>query len=98
MVGRHGSYVEEPAAVESSGKPRLKDMISSGRVRIGERVYTRKQPDRFAIIIDGETVDYEGQRMSINVWGQKMTSWPSISIYQSVLLERTREPLGKLRY
>ncbi|MBV9864639.1 MAG: DUF262 domain-containing protein [Abitibacteriaceae bacterium] len=98
MIARHGSQAEEQEVLEVTGKPRLKDMISSGRVRVGERVYTRKQPTCFATIIDGETVEYEGERILINTWGQKMTGWPSISIYQSVLLERNGQPLEKLRY
>jgi hypothetical protein len=61
------------------------------------RVFVRKYPNRFARIIDGETVDFEGKQMPINAWGQMMTGWPSINIYESVVLERTGQPLKGLR-
>jgi hypothetical protein len=98
MIARHGSQAEDQEIQETPEKPRLKDMIDNGRVKAGERVYTRKRPDSFATIIDGENVEFEGERMSMNAWGQKMTGWPSISIYASVLLERNGQPLEKLRY
>jgi hypothetical protein len=76
---------------------RLKDMLADGRVQVNDRVFVRKQPDRFATIIDGENVDFEGRRMLVNAWGQLMTGWPSINIYDSVILERTDQPLKNLR-
>jgi hypothetical protein len=75
----------------------LGEMLANGRVRIGERVFTKKQPLRFARIVDGNTVEFEGKKMSINAWGQQMTGWVSINIYASVILERTNQPLGALR-
>ena len=75
----------------------LKDMLVSGKVQVGDRVYTSKRPDLVATIIDGSTVEFQGKRLSINAWGIKVTGWTAISIYNSVFLERTRKPLGALR-
>jgi hypothetical protein len=100
MSSRYGLVVSGDASGETSERPnsKIRDLISDGRIRIGDRVYVRKYPDRFATIVgqDG-SVEYDGQVYSINAWGQQMTGWSSISIYASVLLERTNEPLGSLR-
>jgi formate hydrogenlyase subunit 4 len=70
---------------------------TAGKVHIGERVFTKKKPTQFATIIDGETVEYRGEKLPINTWGQQMTGWSSISIYNSVFLARTGQPLKNLR-
>ncbi len=90
MTERYSAAGEEQeTAINALGKARLKDMIASGRLLAGERVFTRKQPNKFATIVDGETVEFNGQRVLINTWGQQMTGWSTINIYDSVILERT---------
>lgn len=94
----HGDETDEVDVIQPSTKPaRLKDMVADGRVQIGEEVFVRRYPDIFAKIISAELVEYEGDRYSINLWGQKMTGWSSISIYENVLLKRTGQSLGHLR-
>ncbi len=72
-------------------------MITNGKVFIGDRVFTKKQPDRLATIVDGDTVEFEGEKLPINTWGQQMTGWSTINIYSSVLLQRTGQPLKSVR-
>jgi len=97
MAARHGTQVDISESSRPELKPRLKDMIANGKVQIGERLFVRKRPDAYATIIDGDSVEFEGKRMPINTWGQQVTGWTSISIYESTFLERTGEPLGNLR-
>jgi hypothetical protein len=94
---RHGAQGSDSEIIKVPMKPRLKDLISAGKVLIGERVFTKKQPDEIATIVDGDTVEYRGERLLINTWGQRMTGWSSISIYDSVFLVRTGQPLKNLR-
>jgi hypothetical protein len=35
--------------------------------------------------------------LQIHCWGQQITGWSSINIYESVYLERTGQPLKSLR-
>lgn len=93
-----GDENDEADTGQPSLKPaRLKDMIADGRVQIGEEVFVRRHPDSFAKIVSSDLVEYEGNKYPINLWGQKMTGWSSISIYESVLLKRTGQSLGRLR-
>lgn len=100
MVNRYGLVTDVDASGDTSNhrKARLRDMIADGRVNIGDRVFVRKHPELYATIVgqDG-TVEYNGERYAINAWGQRITGWPTINIYESVLLERTGEPLDSLR-
>ncbi len=97
ISARHSIQTSDGEMINAPSKPRLKDLIATGRVRAGERVFTKKKPERFATIIDGDTVEFEGKQMPINTWGQNMTGWSSISIYNSVFLARTGQPLKNLR-
>ena len=97
MSVRHGIQTSGGEVIKTPSQLRLKDLIATGRVRAGERVFTKKKPERFATIIDGDTVEFEGKQMPINTWGQQMTGWSSISIYNSVFLARTGQPLKNLR-
>jgi hypothetical protein len=97
MSGRYGVQSEDSEDTDLNSKERLKDMLADGRIKVGELVFVRKQPNRFARILDGETVEYEGEKLPINSWGQLMTGWRAISIYDAVILERTRQPLKSLR-
>jgi hypothetical protein len=76
---------------------RLKDLIAVGKVLVGDAVYVPKNSSLVARIVDGDNVEYKGKRISINAWGQEVTGWPSINIYQSVRLVRTGRPLADLR-
>lgn len=96
----YGSLADTDGKSEASHnkRSRLPDMIADGRILIGDKVYVRKYPDKVAeIVAEDGTVHYEGRDYPINAWGQQMTGWPTINIYESVLLERTNQPLNSLR-
>lgn len=91
-------YLGEMEQIQSStSRLRLRDLIADGRIKIGDRVYTKKRRTSFATIIDSDYVEFDGEKMLINTWGQRMTNWPSISIYASVYLEKTGQTIGALR-
>lgn len=94
---RHSMQVQMTETTKTLMKPRLKDFIQAGKVHVGERIFTKKRPDQTATIVDGDTVEYQGELLPINTWGQRMTGWSSISIYNSVFLVRTGQPLNTLR-
>jgi hypothetical protein len=98
MAQRFGAAVSETTdARRNHHKARLRDLLATGLVHVGDRVFVRQHPDRSATIVDGSTVEFEGQRLSINMWGQQITGWISINIYEHICLERTGQPLDSLR-
>lgn len=97
MIQSFGSQVESSQSIPITMKPRLKDLIANGKVFVGDKIYVRKDPHRTANIVDGDTVEFEGKYVTINMWGQQITGWTSINIYNYVILERTGETLEKIR-
>ncbi len=97
MAARYGRQVETDSNGQTPHRPRLKDMLADGRIKIGDWLYIQKCADKRAQVVSGGVVEFEGQQMLINTWGQQVTGWLSINIYQSVYLERTGEPLENLR-
>ena len=96
MIALHGAHLEaeerQPAKLVN-----LTDLYSMGLIKAGDKLYVKKKPTEFAFLVDDKKVDYQGKKLPINAWGQQMTGWPSISVYSSIYLERTNEPIGKLR-
>jgi hypothetical protein len=66
MAARFGSQSESGDDTPEDSWERLKDILADGRVQVNDRVFVRKHPGRFATIIDGETVEFEGRQMLIN--------------------------------
>ncbi len=97
MSARYSRQTEVDTNGQTSHRSRLKDMLADGRIKIGDWLYIPKCPDKRAQMASGGIVTFEGQQMLINTWGQQVTGWLSINIYQSVYLERTGEPLENLR-
>lgn len=49
-----------------------------------------------ARVLDGQTVEFKGERLSYNDWGQRVTGWTSIRIYTMACLPDGRT-LDQLR-
>jgi hypothetical protein len=96
IYGVPSGFTDEDGERRNS-RDRLPAMIADGRVLIGEGVYVTGHPDKPARLIGGNDVEFEGNRMTINAWGQHITGWLSINIYASIYLERTKQPLEALR-
>ncbi|MHA2248680.1 MAG: hypothetical protein ACXADY_27290, partial [Candidatus Hodarchaeales archaeon] len=68
---------------------RMADLFQAGLLRSGDTVHTKKRPDRPAVVIDSNTVEYKGQRLTYNDWGTHVNGWASINVYREVILTRT---------
>ncbi len=61
---------------------KMADLIEEGIVNIGDELYITLKPDTSkAILIDSKYVQYNGEKITINDWGCKVTGWKSIRIY-----------------
>jgi len=97
MAAHYGRQAEPDTPGHSPQPARMKDMLADGRVKIGDWLYIPKCADKRAQLTGGSIVLFEGQQLSLNAWGQQVTGWSSINIYESVYLERTGQPLQSLR-
>lgn len=77
------------ASDPSSARRRLQstqDLVDLGRLKIGETLTIRGRDNSSARVVDGRNVEFKGQRMTFNEWGQRVTGWPSIRIYTMACL------------
>jgi hypothetical protein len=65
-------------------------MVDLGRLKIGETLTIRGRDNSSARVLDGRHVEFKGQRMTFNEWGQRVTGWPSIRIYTMACLRDGR--------
>ena len=71
-------------------------MIALGLLPIGTHLSIKGKANSEATLIDHQYVNYRGERLRINEWGQRVTGWSAIQIYVWVLLPNG-EPLQSLR-
>ena len=78
----------------------MRQLFDAGLLKAGDHLYVKKAPDKRAKLVDPDTVDFEGQKMSPTQWGIKATGWSSFSVFDSAFLEgadvRIRELRAKL--
>jgi hypothetical protein len=79
----------EGASEPSSPRRRLQstqDLIALGRLKVGDTLTIRGRDNSTARVVDGRYVEFKGERMTFNEWGQRVTGWPSIRIYTMACL------------
>ncbi len=82
---------------EGGGLPRVPKMFEWGLLRPGDKLEILRHPKSEAIAVDGEHVEFNGQRMSYNDWGKRVTRWSAIRIYDWAVDTKTGKTLGQLR-
>ena len=94
MVKDFGTPNDVADLTQHKEKAKLKDLLALGKIQVGERVYTRKRPNQFATIVDGDTVDFEGKKMLINTWGAA-DDWLEIHQHLRLCISRKHRPTAK---
>jgi hypothetical protein len=61
--------------------PRMSKLIEWGIVHPGEQLKIHNYDNSDATVIDAKTVDFQGKKLRFNDWGQEVTGWSSICIY-----------------
>ena len=78
--------------------PKMDELINAGLISLGDRIYLTVNPDDSeATLISPTRVDFKGQSMTLNQWGQAVTGWSSIQIYRYVSVLGETETLFEKR-
>lgn len=79
-------------------KMRTEEMLERGLLHVGMILTIRGKSGSEAKILDGKHVEFRGERMTFNQWGQTVTGWVSIQIYAWAMLPdgRSLEALRNL--
>jgi hypothetical protein len=57
------------------------DLIELGRLKVGDTLTIRGRRDSSARVLDGRHVEFRGERITFNDWGQRVTGWSAIQVY-----------------
>jgi hypothetical protein len=75
---------------------RTKDLFNLGKLKVGDVLTLRGEPNSEARVVNGTHVNFKGQKMTFNAWGKQVKGWKSIQIYEHALLDNGML-LGTLR-
>lgn len=71
-----------PLKKSEDALPKMDELISAGLIKKGDELYITTSPeDSKATLEDSKYVIFNGEKMSLNEWGCKVTGWKSIRIY-----------------
>lgn len=87
----------EEIRIKRTSLPKLDWMIEQGLVKPGDKIYVISHPDEVATIIDGKHVEYNGETMSMNVFGCKVTGWSAIQSYALMRPVGSKKTLNEIR-
>ncbi|WP_078427484.1 hypothetical protein [Alkalihalobacterium alkalinitrilicum] len=77
--------------------PRMNKLFDWGLLRAGDEIIIKNFEDSSAIALNEKEVEYQGKTMSYNQWGQTVTSWSSINIYEWTIPVGQTKTLHDLR-
>lgn len=77
--------------------PKMDWLIKEGLVHIGDKIYVTVHPSELATIKDDKHVIYNGETLSFNQFGCKVTGWKSIQCYAWMKVEGKDETLAEMR-
>jgi hypothetical protein len=77
--------------------PRMSQLLDWGLVAPGDSVHIRGHAEKPATILDAKRVRMDGQDVSFNDWGQSVTGWSAINIYEWAIHTKTGKTIDALR-
>lgn len=77
--------------------PRMKELFKWSILVPDQKVYIKNKADSEAVIIDENTVSFNGETMTYNEWAKKVTGWSAMSVYESIIPEGETRTLHEIR-
>lgn len=78
--------------------PKMDELINAGIISLGDKIYITVSPeDSEATLISPTMVNYKGESMTLNAWGQRVTGWATIAVYRYACIVGETETLNEKR-
>lgn len=77
--------------------PGMDKLFEWGIIKSGDAVVIKNRDNSEATVVDSKYVDFKGEKLTFNKWGQKVTGWSSIRIYDWVLIKGNEKTLHEMR-
>lgn len=75
----------------------MPQLFKWGLIASGDTLHISINPLKVATVKDDKQVTYQGQDMTFNMWGQQVTNWSAINIYEWAVDQKTNKTLDTLR-
>jgi hypothetical protein len=95
-IGKRKSAIAE-SKIARENLPRMPKLFEWGIIKPNDTVYVSTNPSEKAQVVDAQNVKYKGRNMTFNEWGQHITGWSAINIYEWTYLESSGKSLQELR-
>ena len=92
-----GDIISTAPAFNRTWLPRMDELFEWQLIKAGDSLEIKDFESSEAIIVDETFVRFNGEKISYNNWGKKVTGWSSISIYEWAVLSSTKRTLHELR-
>lgn len=80
--------------------PRMPELFKWGLIKKDDKVVIKTRniiEGSEATVMDENSVNYKGRKLSYNEWGQEVTKWSSIQIYKFMVVNDSKETLHEQR-
>jgi CxxC motif-containing protein len=77
--------------------PRMDKLFEWGIIKAGDMVVIKNFDNSEAAVIDTKNVEYNGQKLSFNQWGEKVTGWSALSVYEWTIVKGSEKTLHEIR-
>lgn len=77
--------------------PGIDKLFEWGIIKAGDIVVIKNVDNSEATVIDAKYVDFNGEKITFNKWGQKVTGWSSIRIYCWAMIKGSDKTLHEMR-
>lgn len=94
---KHGVSMGKSSSITRTYLPRMDKLFEWGIIKKGDIISIRNFEDSDAEVKDVKYVIYKGELMPFNQWGEKVTGWSAISIYEWTKINELDKTLDELR-
>lgn len=95
--GKSPAQGKEPSTgIKRTNLPKMPQLFEWGILKKGDKLSIRNHDKSEAEVVDAREVMFNGEQLTYNQWGQKVTDWSSICIYDWAVREDGKT-LGELR-
>lgn len=89
--------VKRDAPINRTTFPGMDKLFEWGIIKSGNVVVIKNRDNSEATVIDSKYVNFKDKKLTFNKWGQKVTGWSSIRIYDWVLIKGNDKTLHEMR-
>lgn len=87
------SNIKPESRISRRIKPKMPQLMKWGIIKKDDTLSIKGRTSSEATIVSDKEVSYQGNKMKYNEWGQKVTGWSTINIYEWALLEKEGQTL-----